>query len=197
MYVWRIRERHAPNFDLPRSCGINYHCHIRRGRYYHVPRVSHQAPPAVQTIRYGSFAIRGPRLFNTLPSEWHNMTNCSIESFKHGLNIFLNTIPDEPQTPGLSYMRRGVNSLIRMTAARTNVRHPSLSEELGNMPQARCGQRRMRPLMVTSGLNPETIDSYRQVSKQTPFTLLSAENWHNVYFPNHLILLINYYALPI
>ena len=36
-------------------------------------------------------------------------------------------------------------------------KHPSKSEELDNIPQA----------MVTSGLNPETIDKYRQISNHT------------------------------
>ena len=53
-------------------------------------------------------------------------------------------------------MRRAEsNSLIHMTPL-TTARHPSISEELDNMPQATG--------MVTSGLNPETIDKYRQVS---------------------------------
>ena len=142
MYVWRILERHVPNFDLPGSSGKNSHWHIRRGRYYcHVPRVSHQAPSTVQTIRYGSFAVRGPMLFNTLPSELRNMPNCSSESFKQALDTFLKTIPDEPQTPGYTCMRRAEsNSLIHMTPL-TTARHPSISEELDNMAQVRSGNR--------------------------------------------------------
>ena len=104
MYVWRILERHAPNFDFPGSCGIDSHWHIRRGRYCQVPLVSHQAPTKVQSIRYGSFAVRGPRLFNTLPSELRNLTNCSSESFKQALDTFLKTIPDEHQTPGYTWL---------------------------------------------------------------------------------------------
>ena len=117
MYVWRILERHAPNFYFPVSCGIDSHWHIRRGRYCQVPRVSHLAPATVQSIRYGSFAERGPMLFNTLPSELRNMTNCSSESFKQALN----TIPDEPQTPGYTCMRRAEsNSLIHMIPLTTD-----------------------------------------------------------------------------
>ena len=139
MYVWSILERHTPNFDLPGNCGINCHWHIRRGRYCLVPRVSHQASSTIQTIRYGSFAVRGPMLFNTLPSELRNMTNCSSKSFKQALDTFLKTIPDEPQIPGYTYMRRAEsNSLIHMTPL-TTARHPSISEELDNMPQARGG----------------------------------------------------------
>ena len=57
MYVWRILERHAPNLDFPGRCGIDTHWNIRRGRYCLVPRVSHQSPAKVQSIRYGSFAV--------------------------------------------------------------------------------------------------------------------------------------------
>ena len=65
------------------------------------------------------------------------MTNCSSESFKQALDTFLKTIPDEPQTPGYTCMRRAEsNSLIHMTPL-TTARHPSISEELHTMPQAR------------------------------------------------------------
>ena len=122
---------------LPGNCGINSRWQIRRGRHCLVPRVSHQASSTVQTIRYGSFAVRGPMLFNTLPSELRNMTNCSSESFKQALDTFLKTITDEPQTPGYTYMRRAdSNSLIHITPLAT-ARHPSISEDLDNMPQAR------------------------------------------------------------
>ena len=47
MYVWRIFDRRAPNFDFPGSCGIDSHRHIRRGRYCQVPRVSRQGPAKV------------------------------------------------------------------------------------------------------------------------------------------------------
>ena len=93
MFVWSILEQHAPNFDLPGNCGINSRWQIRRGRYCLVPRVSHQASSTVQTIRYGSFAVRGPMLFNTLPSELRNMTNCSSESFKQPLDTFTKLYP--------------------------------------------------------------------------------------------------------
>ena len=97
IYVWRIFERHAPNFDFPGSCGMDSHWHIRRGRYCQVPRVSHLDPATVQSLRYGILAVRGPSLFNTVPPALRNMTNCSSVSFKQALDTFLKTIPDEPQ----------------------------------------------------------------------------------------------------
>ena len=157
MYVWSILEQHAPNFDLPGNCGINSRWQIRRGRYCLVPRVSHQASSTVQTLRCGSFAVRGPLLCNTLPSELRNMTNCSSESFKQALDTFLKTIPDEPQTHGYTYMRRAdYNSLIHMTSL-TTARHPSISEELDNVPQTRGGH----PCHGHLGTEP---GNHRQVS---------------------------------
>ena len=135
--MWRILERHAPHFDLPWSCGIDSHWHIRRGRYCQVPRLSNQAPATVQSIRYGSFAVRGPRLFNTMPSELRNITNCSSESFKQALDTFLKkNIPDEPQTPGYTCMRRAESNPYDSTY------HYPTSFNIGrvdNMPQARGG----------------------------------------------------------
>ena len=137
MKVWRILERHAPHFDLPGSCVIHSHRHIRRGRYCHDPRVSHKDPSTYRTIRYGSFSVRGPRLFNTLPSELRNMTNYSSESFKKTLDKFLKTIPDEPQTHAYTYIRRAEYNSLLYAIPLTTVRHPSISEEFDNMPQGR------------------------------------------------------------
>ena len=68
------------------------------------------------------------------PSEFRNMTNCSTESFKQGLDTFLETIPDEPQTPGYTYMRASdERSRIDVTPL-TTARYPSMSKEV---PQAR------------------------------------------------------------
>ena len=143
MYVWSILEQHAPNFDLPGNCGINSRWQIRRGRYCLVPRVSHQAKSTVQTLRCGSFAVRGPMLFNTLQSELRNMTNCSSESFKQALDTFLKTIPGEPETHGYTYTRQADSNSLMMTlihmTSLTTARHPSISEELDNVPQTRGG----------------------------------------------------------
>ena len=134
MYVWRILERHAPNVDFPGSCGIDSHWHIyvEEGIAKFLELV---IKPQQQFNRYDMEVS----VFITLPSELRNMTNCSSESFKQALDTFLKTIPDEPQTRGYNCMRRAEsNSLIHMTPL-TTARHPSISEELDNMPQARAG----------------------------------------------------------
>ena len=50
----------------------------------------------VKSIRDNSFTVCGPRLFNSLPLHIRNLTDCSVDTFKHHLDAFLTCIPDEP-----------------------------------------------------------------------------------------------------
>jgi ribonuclease P/MRP protein subunit RPP40 len=73
----------------------------RRGRTIKVPLI--QAPRtfmAVKTLREKSFQVEAPKLFNALPAFLRNL-NTTIETFKAHLDSFLETIPDQPATPGL------------------------------------------------------------------------------------------------
>lgn len=129
IYVWRILEEQMPNFANPDRGGIQANLHIRRGRSCRVPSVSSQVPSSVQKLRYSSFAIRGPRLFNTLPTELRNKSDCTVDTFKRSLDKYLRTVPDEPQIPGYTAMRRAEsNSLIHMTQFSTAQQAPMLEE---------------------------------------------------------------------
>ena len=129
IYVWRILEEQMPNFANPDRGGIQANLHIRRGRSCRVPSVSSQVPSSVQKLRYSSFAIRGPRLFNTLPTELRNKSDCTVDTFKRSLDKYLRTVPDEPQIPGYTAMRRAEsNSLIHMTRFSTAQQAPMLEE---------------------------------------------------------------------
>ena len=69
----------------------------------------------VGTLREESFSVHGSRLFNILPQEIRNLTNIEVPVFKKKLDEFLATIPDEPQCPGYTDIRRAEsNSLIHM-----------------------------------------------------------------------------------
>ena len=115
MYVWRILEGLTPNFNEANSGGILATWNARRGRICRVPAVSTQASAASQRIRYSSFGITGPRLFNTLPIKLRNMTGCDLDVFKRKLDEFLRTVPDEPLVSGYTaYRRADSNSLIHM-----------------------------------------------------------------------------------
>ena len=116
IYTWRIIEGQVPNLD---ATPITARTHVRRGRECIVPQVSNASPTSIQAIRANSFAIRGPRLFNTLPAHLRNLTNCKPEAFKSALDAHLRSIPDEPLIPGLTQFRRAEsNSLIEWAAAR-------------------------------------------------------------------------------
>ena len=114
-------------------------CHIRRGRNCHVPPVNTQAPASIQKLRFSSFPVHGPRLFNTLPASIRNKTGCTVEEFKRGLDKFLGTVPDERQIPGYTAMRRAEsNSLIHMAQFAT-AQQEILLEELHDMSAAGGG----------------------------------------------------------
>ena len=119
-------------------------------------------------------------------SELRNMTNCSSESFKQALDTFLKTIPDEPQTPGNTYMRRAEsNSLIHMTPL-TTARHPSISEELdthghlGTEPGPETIDKYLRTLFLCKAL--ETL----HIFQSTTHPYLNTENLQCVKIPGKL-----------
>ena len=110
IYTWRIIEEQTPNFD---STPVIIYWNPRRGRLCKVPSISHAATSAIQNIRFSSFPVKGPRLFNMLPQELRNMTGCTMDKFKSALDKYLSKIPDEPLIPGLTkYRRTDTNSLI-------------------------------------------------------------------------------------
>ena len=113
--IWRILERQVPDFTTGRIYSTNEDG--RLGRRCSYSTVCSNAPSDIKHIRYASLSIRGPQLFNTLPPEVRNVTNCSVEEFKTELDRFLSNVPDEPQIPGYTAMRRAEsNSLVDMTS---------------------------------------------------------------------------------
>ena len=115
LYIWQIIEGKVPNIDSPDHAGIKAAWHPRRGRSCAVPGVSLHAPKRFQSLRYSSFGVVGPRLFNVLPVDIRNISGCTVETFKLHLDRFLATVPDEPQVRGYTAMRRAEsNSLLHM-----------------------------------------------------------------------------------
>ena len=113
LYTWRILEGLSPNLD---STPISASWHPRRGRECSIPRLATTPPSYIQTLRFSSFAFRGPRLFNTMPREVRNLTGCSLDHFKQAVDRALARIPDEPHAPGLTQRRAEGNSLLQQTA---------------------------------------------------------------------------------
>ena len=66
----------------------------------------------LRQMRDSSLSVRGTKLFNKLPKEIRNITNCNTDKFKSVLDEFLKTVPDEPTIPGLSNQTAQSNSLM-------------------------------------------------------------------------------------
>ena len=88
IYVWRIMEGQVPNISTADNGGIRTKWHIRRGRCCLIPTVSNHSSQAIKSLRYASFAIHAPRLFNALPAHVRNITGCSVDSFKRQLDKY-------------------------------------------------------------------------------------------------------------
>ena len=143
IYIWKIMEQHTPNFSNTDLTGIKSVWHPRRGRNCIIPAVNFRGPKYVQTMRYASFGLRGPRLFNILPAYIRNISGCSVDSFKRRLDRYLATVPDEPQIRGYTSMRRAdSNSLLHMAQFAV-----SQIDQIGRDSHQDCNQR--RPSMVT------------------------------------------------
>ena len=115
IYIWRILEHQVPDFTSGKMSSINEAG--RLGRKCSSPNIRSNAPSDIKNIRYASLSVKGPQLFNLLPAEIRNLRNCSVEVFKRSLDKFLSVVPDEPQIPGYTAIRRAdSNSLVHKTS---------------------------------------------------------------------------------
>jgi hypothetical protein len=104
IHIWKIYSKLAPN-----DADFQFYNHIRLGpkcrRINYPCRVA-----SIKTLRFNSFSCIGPRLFNSIPGYIKNSTN--LATFKSRLDKLLQTLPDEPPTPG--YRSSHSNSLLEM-----------------------------------------------------------------------------------
>jgi len=115
IYLWKMLEGKVPQLGDLKS-----YEHLRHGRKCQVPHVKACAPDRIKGIRYSSFVIHAPQLFNSLPPHIRNITNCSTDSFKAKLDEYLQQIPDQPQIPGYTAIRQAeTNSLLHMQRLKT------------------------------------------------------------------------------
>ena len=122
IYTWRIIEGQVPNFDTtPIICTHN----DRRGRSCVMPSVASAAPERIKSIRFASLPYKGPRLFNSLPKEIRNLTNCGLTTFKGVLDRFLSSLPDQPLIPSMVQHRTcDSNSIVDWINRRRRNRSP-------------------------------------------------------------------------
>ena len=112
IYTWKMLEGLVPNIASGEAALVAK-LHPRRGRECVVPKVSGNASCKIQSIRRASFAINGPRVFNSLPQHIRDTTGCDTCTFKSRLDRFLEKVPDQPLIPGYTaYRQCDSNSLI-------------------------------------------------------------------------------------
>ncbi|KAG0722251.1 hypothetical protein GWK47_044826 [Chionoecetes opilio] len=87
------------------------HINPRTGRKARRRTLPSDAPARIKTLLSTSLPHIGPKLFNNLPGKLRNLTECSVEKFKHHLDNHLQTIPDEPPVPGYTVYEQGRHEL--------------------------------------------------------------------------------------
>ena len=102
--MWKILYARCPN-DL----NVQFSAPSRQGTRAKVPTLSKSSSQHHQTLYDHSFAVLGPRLWNTLPS--HLPEIADLETFKHNLTKFLLTFSDNPPVPG--YKCANDNSILQ------------------------------------------------------------------------------------
>ena len=100
IYLWKILEGKVPNLTNPIKATYS----TRRGRscvINSVPRGN------AGSLLYNSFRCKAVRLFNCIPRDVRNASQCSVNIFKSKLDAFLNNLDDIPGRP------EGENSLVK------------------------------------------------------------------------------------
>ena len=103
IHMWKLLHNRTSN-DL----GITFHTRSRLGVHANVPPLSHSSAARHQSLRENSFAVAGPRLWNTLPKYLNGIS--TFELFKAQLTEFLLSVPDMPPVRG--YTPPNSNSLL-------------------------------------------------------------------------------------
>ena len=108
IYIWKVLEQQVPD---PSALALQPYNNERTGRKCVRRSLPPSAPPRIKTLLASSLTHDGPRTFNALPREVRDITGCSVDRFKAGLDRFLSTVPDEPAVPGYTASCRSSNSL--------------------------------------------------------------------------------------
>jgi ribonuclease P/MRP protein subunit RPP40 len=94
IFIWKLSQALVTGYSLP------FQHSDRRGLIVTVPPMATHSPPAVRKAREASLQVKGARLFNLVPKEIRNLSGVTVDTFKSGLDAWLNQIPDQPTIPG-------------------------------------------------------------------------------------------------
>ena len=109
LFVWKILHNVTPN-----DVGMTFRNSTRNGTVAIVPSLTKRSSQRNQSLYESSFAVLGPRLWNTVPSNIKSLDK--FDNFKESLSGFLSKFPDEPPTQG--YTCSNSNSIVDWTGSR-------------------------------------------------------------------------------
>ena len=103
IHMWKILNGKCPN-----DVHVSFKPLSRRGILAEIPPLPKKCSQRNQSLYESSFAVMGPRLWNSIPEALHQIND--QQQFKIELTKHLNEIPDEPAIPG--YSCRNSNSIL-------------------------------------------------------------------------------------
>ena len=66
----------------------------------HLPPIATDCPSSVKRAMEASLWVKGAKLFNLVPQEIRNLTGVTVDNFKLNLDMWLQSVPDQPTIPG-------------------------------------------------------------------------------------------------
>ena len=93
IFLWKVAQGLVQGYDM------DFVYSDRRGRLAVVRPYNPKAPTQVRKAREASLLVKGAKLFNCIPRGLRDINTGTVDSFKAGLDAWLETIPDQPTIP--------------------------------------------------------------------------------------------------
>ena len=94
IFIWKVLKGYVQGYNLPLLHSP------RRAHCIKVAQYNRRAPDAVRQAKEASLPVHGARVFNLLPRHLRDISTGTVDQFKNQLDIWLQTIPDQPTVPG-------------------------------------------------------------------------------------------------
>ena len=104
--AWKISQGMVSGYQLEFTS-----CTNRTGRKAIPSAVKLNCRAGIRNARAATFGVKGAKLFNLMPLNLRNSNHGDVLMFKNHLDIYLESIPDQPTTQGL-FRSAGSNSLL-------------------------------------------------------------------------------------
>ena len=116
LYIFKILKGLVPNLsEIDHKITFQYN--PRRGLLCQVPPLNRSAMAKFKSLKEESLPVRGCKLFNCIPAELRNL-ELSFHTFKHGLDGFLQRVPDQPAMQNYPQAGRSNSLLVQLDVLR-------------------------------------------------------------------------------